>query len=470
MKARQTIDQFVQQLFLDQNMTPTEHADLQEEIRGHLLETVQELLATGMEEQAAIALAIERYGDDSELDILPVKINSKPRYVRWLVITLGVVVIGSTIYWFSRGTESEPPKQPVTKVTSPVVSTAPQPEQPFTINYAAVDSLRDDQQHQMMAIQDETDRQKLAEIFMNFTNSVLQQQVKSQTMQDHDAYITINGDRDRQMINLSLYIDYLNRPTVRVFKQNDGQDWLLGELNKQDSALVRQMILERVSSYAVMKNSTIVSTNRQLPLRFLTHSQFKAYDGYLEQKDKDNYFKHEASIVMARKYRLPEWNRTILVPDNYDGPNDLKFTFAIQVRYGRVAVRLNETEATYFLYQFDHDVTRQQIIYDAVQFIKSKYQLTVETDGESNDVEKRSLLPGEPPQWYTQLSVPQSEVQPLSFGLTVLERDGKQISVIQMTNEVKGNVEDGEYIDGAQPGHVKINLASIMNASINSIQ
>lgn len=78
------IDQFVNSVYA--HLSGKEAKELKQEMRSHLLETVEELKAEGKSEQEAISIALDRFGDKKQVTIgLLTIFQYQNKFVKWLL-------------------------------------------------------------------------------------------------------------------------------------------------------------------------------------------------------------------------------------------------------------------------------------------------------------------------------------------------------------------------------------------------
>lgn len=91
------IDEFVNSIYA--HVSGKEAKELKQEMRSHLVETVEELKAEGKSEKEAISIALERFGDEKQLTRgLLTMFQSQKKFAKWLLrsaivfLLIGLVV------------------------------------------------------------------------------------------------------------------------------------------------------------------------------------------------------------------------------------------------------------------------------------------------------------------------------------------------------------------------------------------
>lgn len=88
------IDEYIKHIYKHINATNQEIADLKEEMKNHLLESVHELQAEGKSPQESIRIAIERFGESTQInEELPKIIMVSRRRFSKLIFVLGGMVL-----------------------------------------------------------------------------------------------------------------------------------------------------------------------------------------------------------------------------------------------------------------------------------------------------------------------------------------------------------------------------------------
>lgn len=89
------IDEYLKQLYKHLNATDQEIADLKEEMKNHLLESVHELQAEGKSLQESIRIAIERFGEPAQInDELPkIIMVSRRRFSKLILVLSGIALV-----------------------------------------------------------------------------------------------------------------------------------------------------------------------------------------------------------------------------------------------------------------------------------------------------------------------------------------------------------------------------------------
>lgn len=78
------IEQFVNSIYA--HLSGKEAKELKQEMRSHLLETVEELKAEGKSEQEAISIALDRFGDEKQITRgLLTMFQSQKKFAKWLL-------------------------------------------------------------------------------------------------------------------------------------------------------------------------------------------------------------------------------------------------------------------------------------------------------------------------------------------------------------------------------------------------
>ena len=78
------IDQFVNSLYA--HLSGKEAKELKQEMRSHLLETVEDLKAEGKSEQEAVSIALDRFGDEKQITRgLLTTFQSQKIFAKWLL-------------------------------------------------------------------------------------------------------------------------------------------------------------------------------------------------------------------------------------------------------------------------------------------------------------------------------------------------------------------------------------------------
>ncbi|WP_186673927.1 permease prefix domain 1-containing protein [Sporosarcina sp. BP05] len=78
------IEQFVNSIYA--HLSGKEAKELKQEMRSHLLETVEELKAEGKSEQEAVSIALDRFGDEKQITRgLLTMFQSQKKFAKWLL-------------------------------------------------------------------------------------------------------------------------------------------------------------------------------------------------------------------------------------------------------------------------------------------------------------------------------------------------------------------------------------------------
>lgn len=86
------IEQFVNSIYA--HLNGKEAKELKQEMRSHLLETVEELKAEGKSEQEAISIALDRFGDEKQVTIgLLTIFQYQNKFVKWLLRSAVILLL-----------------------------------------------------------------------------------------------------------------------------------------------------------------------------------------------------------------------------------------------------------------------------------------------------------------------------------------------------------------------------------------
>lgn len=89
------IDEYIKHIYKHINATSREIADLKEEMRNHLLESVRELQAEGKSPQESIQIAIERFGESAQInkDLPKIIMISRRRFSKLILVLGGMLLV-----------------------------------------------------------------------------------------------------------------------------------------------------------------------------------------------------------------------------------------------------------------------------------------------------------------------------------------------------------------------------------------
>lgn len=89
------IDEYIKHIYKHINVTNQEIANLKEEMKNHLLESVYELQAEGKSPQESIRIAIERFGESTQLnkELPKIIMISRRRFSRCILLLCGMALV-----------------------------------------------------------------------------------------------------------------------------------------------------------------------------------------------------------------------------------------------------------------------------------------------------------------------------------------------------------------------------------------